>query len=438
MVNARRAAPDDRSAFSPPEPKSVAETGLEIGFLADLVLKVLYFQGNMAGTDICDVIKLPYIGVVDQVTEFLKREQMVEVKGGTGLNEAAYRLAITNKGSGRASEVLDRGQYVGPAPVPVTAYNKAMRRQTARRVAVNPQTVRTALSQLVLDDKVFDQIGPAINSGRSIFLFGPPGNGKTSIAESMGRIILNDGIMIPYAIEIDRQVIKVFDDVNHVRIEEDADQPLDQHRKSTKIDQRWVKIQRPVIIVGGELTLEGLDLVFDDAAMFYEAPYQLKANGGMFLIDDFGRQLVRPRDLLNRWIVPLEKRIDYLTLRTGRKIEVPFEVLIVFSTNLEPRDLVDEAFLRRIRYKIEIDDPSFENYREIFRRVCRAHKVDYDEQGLAYLLQEYYLKPKVKLRACQPRDIIEELLDIAAYQDVEPRLTPELIDLACRNYFVAI
>lgn len=438
MVNARHSALDDHAAFIPPEPKSVAETGLDVGFLADLVLKVLYFQGNMAGVDICEIVKLPFIGIIDQVVEFLKREQMVEVKGGAGLNEAAYRLAITNRGSVRAREVLERGQYAGPAPVSVSAYNKAMRRQTTRQVTVNPQTVRSALSHLVLDDNVFDQIGPAVNSGRSIFLFGPPGNGKTAIAESIGRIILNDDIMIPYAIEIDGQVIKVFDDVNHVRADESKEESLDLRRSQVRADQRWVRIHRPVIVVGGELTLEGLDLVFDDASMYYEAPFQLKANGGMFLIDDFGRQLVRPRDLLNRWIVPLEKRIDYLTLRTGRKIEVPFEVLIVFSTNLEPRDLVDEAFLRRIRYKIEIVDPSFENYREIFKRICRARKVAYDEQGLAYLLQEYYLKPKARLRACHPRDIIDELLDIATYREVAPALTPELIDLACKNYFVVV
>ncbi len=437
MVSARRAALEEHAGFVPLEPKSVAETGLGIGFLSDLVLKVLYFQGNMAGADICEIVKLPFIGVVDQIVEFLKREQMVEVKGGAGLNEAAYRLAITNRGSVRAREVLDRGQYAGPAPVALTAYNKAMRRQTARHVTVNPQVIRSTLSHLVLDDNVFDQIGPAVNSGRSIFLFGPPGNGKTAIAESIGRIILNDDIVIPYAIEVDGQVIKVFDDVNHVRADESEDEVPDR-RSQGKPDQRWVRIHRPVIIVGGELTLEGLDLVFDDASMYYEAPFQLKANGGMFLIDDFGRQLVRPRDLLNRWILPLEKRIDYLTLRTGRKIEVPFEVLIVFSTNLEPRDLVDEAFLRRIRYKVEIVDPSFENYREIFKRVCRSRKVAYDEQGLAYLLQEYYLKPKARLRACHPRDIVDELVDIAGYRGLEPALTPELIDLACKSYFVVV
>lgn len=427
---------EDHNGFFPVEPKSIADTGLDVGFLSDLVLKVLYFQGNMAGAEIAGVVRLPYIGVVDQVVEFLRREQMVEVKGGAGLNEAAYRLAITGKGSLRAREVLDRGQYVGPAPVSLAAYNRAIRRQASKPVQVNPTTVRNSLSHLVLDESVFDQVGPAVNSGSSMFLFGPPGNGKTSIAESIGRIILNDDILIPYAVGIDGQVIKVFDDVNHVRAEE-AREPEDL-RRPAKLDGRWVRIKRPVIVVGGELTMEGLDLVFDDAAMYYEAPFQMKANGGMFLIDDFGRQLVRPRDLLNRWIVPLDKRHDYLTLRTGRKIEIPFDVLIVFSTNLEPRDLVDEAFLRRIRYKIEIKDPSFEHYREIFRRMCRARKVKYDEQGLAYLLQEYYIKPKAKLRACHPRDIIDELLDIASYRGQEPSLTPELIDLACHNYFVQI
>jgi predicted ATPase with chaperone activity len=423
--------------FVPAEPKSVADTGLDMGFLSDLVLKVLYFQGIQVGTDIAATIKLPFLGVIDQAMEFLKREQLVEVKGGAGLSDAAYRYAITLKGGGRAREVLNRGQYIGPAPVPLAVYNRAVRRQTTQRVHVNPGTIRNALSHLVLNDTIMDEVGPSVNSGRSIFLFGPPGNGKTSIAESLGRIILSGSILIPYAVVVDGQVIKVFDDVNHVRAEEPKD-PLEPSRQPVRMDGRWVRIQRPVIVVGGELTLESLDLTFDDAAMLYEAPFQMKSNGGMFLIDDFGRQLVRPRDLLNRWILPLEKRVDFLTLRTGRKIEVPFEVLIVFSTNLEPRDLVDEAFLRRIRYKIEIGDPSFDEYREIFKRICRSRKVPYDEQGLSYLLQEHYIKPKSKLRACHPRDIIDELIDIAAYRELEPRLTPELIDLACSSYFVEI
>ena len=415
--------------FVPAEPKTIEETGLDIGFLSDLILKVLYFQGYRKGSDIAEVIKLPFQGVIDAVITFLVRERMVEIKGGAGVGRASYDFAITDRGGVRAREVLGRNQYIGPAPVNLQSYNKAIRRQTTQQIHVNPQTIRDALSHLVISSKIIDQVGPAVNSGRSLFLFGPPGNGKTSIAESIGRIILHNDIRIPFAVSIEGQVVKVFDELNHVRVEE-TESPL------ARVDQRWVRIRRPVVIVGGELMLESLDLIFDDTAMFYEAPFQMKANGGMFLIDDFGRQQVRPRDLLNRWIVPLEKRTDFLTLRTGRQIEVPFEVLIVFSTNLEPRDLVDEAFLRRIRYKVEIGDPSFEEFREIFKRICRSRKVAYSDEGLAYLLQEYYIKPQANLRACHPRDIVDEVVDIANYREVEPKLTPELLDLACANYFV--
>ncbi len=415
--------------FVPPEPKTIDESGLDIGFLSDLILKVLYFQGYRKGSDIADVIRLPFQGVIDTVITFLVRERMVEIKGGTGVSRASYDFAITDRGSMRAREVLGRNQYIGPAPVNLQSYNKAIQQQTTQQIHVNPQTIREALSHLVISNKIIDQVGPAINSGRSLFLFGPPGNGKTSIAESIGRIILHNDIRIPYAVSVEGQIVKVFDELNHVRVEETEAQ-------RERIDQRWVKIRRPVVVVGGELMLESLELIFDDTAMFYEAPFQMKANGGMFLIDDFGRQQVRPRDLLNRWIVPLEKRLDFLTLRTGRQIEVPFEVLIVFSTNLEPRDLVDEAFLRRIRYKVEIGDPSFEEFREIFRRMCRSRKIAYSDEGLAYLLQEYYIKPQANLRACHPRDIIDELVDVANYREVEPKLSPELLDLACTNYFV--
>jgi hypothetical protein len=244
---------------------------------------------------------------------------------------------------------------------------------------------------------------------------------------------------LPYAIEIGGMVIKVFDEVNHQRAPDAGDDNgNDLKTGRPRHDRRWIRIKRPVITVGGELTLETLDLVWDDTSKYYEAPFQMKANGGMFLIDDFGRQLVRPRDLLNRWVVPLEKRYDYLTLHTGQKIEVPFEVLIVFSTNLEPRDLVDEAFLRRIRHKIYVGDPTFDNFREIFRRECTKRDIPFDDEGLAYLLHEYYIKPGKPLRACHPRDLLDEILDIARYRDVAPALSRELIDRACRAYFVKL
>lgn len=425
--------------FLPPRPKSVQDTGLRLGFLADLTLKILYFRGDVSGADIAEEMRLPFTGVVDRVLDFLKRELLCEVKGSGGFGQSAYEYTITAKGITRTREILERGQYVGPAPVPLADYGIGIRRQPMLTRYIHPRHLRQALTHLVVEDEMMEMLGPAVNSGRSIFLYGEPGNGKTAMAESIGRMVLGSEMYVPYAVEIGGMVIKVYDEVNHQAVPESPAGNSGNHKPGQRrLDRRWIKVKRPVITVGGELTLETLDLVWDDVSKYYEAPFQMKANGGMFLIDDFGRQLVRPRDLLNRWVVPLEKRYDYLTLHTGQKIEVPFQVLIAFSTNLEPSDLVDEAFLRRIRHKIYVGDPSFDSFREIFKRECARYDIPFDKEGLAYLLHKYYVKPGNPLRACHPRDLVEEILDISRYLDVPATLSKDLIDRACRAYFVKL
>ena len=427
----------------PPEPSSISETGLGMGFINDLVLKIVYFYGNITGQQLAEVTKLPFLGVIDAALEFLKLEEYVDIIGAHGgFSERSFQYVIANKGRVKIGEVLARSQYAGPAPVPLDAYIEVVGRQSVGSMVVDGRTVREAFGHLVINQVMLDKIGPAANSARSLFLYGPPGNGKTTIAEGIAQM-MGGQILIPHAIEIDGQIIKVFDPLNHKPIEQPPAPPVSQAGFDGAVpssiaqpDRRWIMCKRPQVVVGGELIMEQLELIFDPISKVYEAPYQMKANGGLFLIDDFGRQKVRPQDLLNRWIVPLEKKVDYLALQTGKKLQIPFDVLIVFSTNLSPSDLVDDAFLRRIRHKIEVPNPSPDEYREIFKRVAKAKGIAYSDEGLRYLIQAHYLKLRRDLRACHPRDLCDQMLDESRYRGVPPTMTRELIDRAADAYFV--
>ncbi len=423
-------APQTPAIPLPPEPQTVEQTGLTVGFLADLALKTLYQRGQMTLGEISTSLGLPINGVIDRVMEFLKAEHLVEIRGGAGISSASYQYVMVDKGAEKAQEALARSQYIGKAPVPLATYIAAVQRQSITNLHVTPEELVRAFAHLVVPRELLAQLGPAVNSGKSIFLFGPPGNGKTTIAEVLVSLLKGE-VVLPYAIEIDQQVIKVYDQVYHRAVLEPA------QAERLRFDHRWVISKRPIVMTGGELTLETLDLIYDEQSKYYEAPFQLKANGGIFMVDDFGRQRVSPKDLLNRWIVPLEKRVDYLTLHTGKKIELPFDMLIIFSTNLDPADLVDEAFLRRIRYKIGIEAPSVAQYEEIFKRMCVRKNIEYRAEAMSQILAIYRQK-NLGLRSCHPRDILESLTDTARFLGQPPALSPQLIQMACDSYFVTL
>ena len=417
-----------------PEPRSIEETGINQGLIADLVIKTMYFTSYMSGQEISAEIRVPFYGVIDQVINLMKKEQLCEVSGTSGLGEAGYQYILTVKGMERAHQVLARSSYVGPCPVPLGKYIDALKVQTNRRPIINREVVENGLKGLIISEELLNQLGAAVNAGKSLFLFGAPGNGKTLLTERIATM-LGGNLAIPYAIEADGQVIQLFDLNSHRPAVPQGANENDSTRAEFP-DRRWVRVHRPVVIVGGELTMASLDLIYNETAGFYEAPFQLKANGGLFLIDDFGRQQVSPQALLNRWIVPLEKSIDFLTLKTGKKLQVPFELFLVLSTNLQPEDLIDDAFLRRIQNKLNVPDPTPQQFYEIFLAMCKSLNVPFDQHGFTYLVKKHYMEVGRPFRASQPRDLLRQLMGIARYRNVPPEMTPQLVDAACSTYFV--
>jgi hypothetical protein len=415
------AANSPASDLRPEPPVTVEDSGLDFGFLADLALKAVYADTSCTTERAAERLALSP-PVVDHLLQHLYRERLTEIRETIGPQNRRY--AMLDRGWERVRRLLDVNAYVGPAPVSLDAYSAMVCRQEGLRDAVTPDRVRAACGDLVLSDSTLQLLGVTANSRRSLFITGAPGNGKTSIARALHQA-LGGEIWIPRALAVDGNVINVFDSHNHVP----ADPP-----PSVPYDRRWIKIQRPLVIVGGELTIESMDLSYDPSVKFYEAPFQMKSNGGTLLIDDFGRQRVQPRDLFNRWIIPLENRVDYLTLHTGKKIQVPFEQLLIFASNLTSADLVEEAFLRRLGYRLVADSPSAETYGRIFRRSVEARRLRYDRRLLDLLLARYRDEQR-EMRACQPRDLIDRCADICHYENRPFILTEQLLERAWLYYF---
>lgn len=557
-----RLAAQDLLEFLPPIPQRIEDTGLPYGLLQDLVLRRLFLTSSTSGMDLCDALHLPWNGVVEILLANLYRDKLVEFKGGQGYGRPYFDYSLTELGRDRARDAMERCSYVGPAPVPLPVFVALVRRQTREVPRITRSDLEAAFHDMVLEPSFMERLGPAVNSVRSLFLYGAPGNGKTSVAERIATILKGE-IFVPHALEVDAQIIKVFDPLIHREVQplsgsanpyEDfekertpTDDELDMatlaghealaqlqglggleeleldenatvevslpqafrnmaiNRAATTLtanpgaqkqappgkqvagpgvkpsgpvargpqppppypappsprpeqgagatakrdegagvgivpvppfDRRFVLCYRPHVVVGGELTLEALDLTWNATSRYYEAPFQVKACCGMMLIDDFGRQKVHPTDLLNRWIVPLEKRIDFLTLTTGKKFEMPFELLVIFSTNLDPAKLVDEAFLRRIRYKLEIPNPSERIFRGIFRKECQKQGVRFEPASLEHLIQRYYLQTGRSFRGCHPRDILQLIVDLCKFAQLEPALSRRVLEQAAESYFV--
>ncbi|SEK73363.1 hypothetical protein SAMN05444354_102196 [Stigmatella aurantiaca] len=422
------ATPPPSHRFWPQQPRTLEECGLTVSMVEELILKAIFFAGEMRGMDIANRLKLP-TQLVDEIIEGLRRQKYLDIRGGgaSGVGKSTMIYQLTSYATDMLRQILDRNRYNGPAPVTVQEWVQAVRKQTIRGNRITREQMEDKFSDIIIRDYIFDGIGPAMNSGRAIFFYGPPGNGKTAICQRMVNCFEGD-IFVPHAILIDDFIVRIYDNILHRAIDDEPGQP--------PYDRRWVRCRRPMVVVGGELTMEMLDLVYSPEVKYYEASFQMKATNGILLIDDFGRQKVSPVDLLNRWIVPLESDTDNITLHTGKKVQVPFDVFAAFSTNLDPSDLVDDAFLRRVRYKLEVQRPDEEQFFQIFEDICHKRGVPYDAAMVEYLIDKHYRATGRVFAACQPRDLLDQVIDMANYLGIPPQLNPVLLDRAVRSYFV--
>lgn len=416
--------------FRPNDPISLADSGIPHTLIDSLILKRLLVSGQNSGRQLANEICISF-NILEELLQHLRVRQMIVHRGAAPLND--YYYSLSEAGQERAQQYMRQCAYVGPAPVTLMDYILSVEAQSIRNERAKAAQLKKAFRDISINESLFDDLGPAINSGAGMFLYGEPGNGKSTIAQRITQCF-SQQVWIPHAIYEDGQIIKLFDAAYHHVPNENADSAYGLE----SFDRRWVRVRRPTVVVGGELTIDALELRFDPNSKISEAPLQMKSNCGSLLIDDFGRQRIEPRELLNRWIIPLENRIDFLTLSTGKKIQVPFEQLIIFSTNLKPQDLVDEAFLRRIPYKIYMKDPTIEEFHRLFEIYCTKVDIDYNPIAVNYIVEKYFIAQKRRLRRCQPRDILWQVGNFCNYYDLKPELREDYIDRIMSSYLTPV
>jgi len=437
-ATAARAAPSNsllaalmnEEVYQPGPPLTLADAGLSESLVDSLVGKYLLVKGRASGRTIANHLCLPFC-ILEPRLQALRTRTLVTHAAAAALNDYVY--VLTDKGAQQAQNWMEACAYVGAAPVPLLDYVTSVEAQSIRAESPQREQLERSFAGISVDPRIFDKLGPAVNSGAGLFLYGEPGNGKTTLAERIA-LCFGQAIWLPYALIVDGQIIKLFDPACHRPIEHSENSVLN----GNDFDRRWARIRRPTVIAGGELTMELLELRHQAAKNFSEAPLQLKSNCGVFLIDDFGRQRIDPTELLNRWIVPLEKGYDFLTLPTGQTIQVPFDQMIIFSTNLNPKDLVDEAFLRRLAYKIHVKDPDPSEFRHLCKISAQTMEIDYDEAAIDYLIQKHYVEAKRGFRRCHPRDLLRHLRSYCAYFGLTIEIRPEYLDIVVDTYFTQV
>ena len=420
--------------FVPPVPESIDDLGVPQSMIEQLILKILYFRGDTTGRVLANMLGLNF-SVIAPIVEMMKRQHLLMAKSSLGVGDISSTFAMTEAARELSREYLDANSYAGRIPVPLEQYTVGVKMQRHKSDWLSREMLKHAFRHMVTNEATMSQLGPAVNAGKSFLIYGQPGNGKTFLAEGLFHIDC-EPIYVPFAIEYQGQIIQIYDPIYHQRLDEDEPEFTAFHRER-EFDGRWFKCNRPFIMTGGELTLDMLDLSFNPASKVYDAPFQLKANNGIYLIDDFGRQKVTPAEVLNRWIVPMERRIDFLTFRTGGKAQVPFECFLVFSTNLRPQQIGDEAFLRRIQYKMFVRSPEVPEFLMIFRNFCKAQKIECDERVLEEFIERHYLRTSKKFRRCHPRDVISHAIDLIRFERLPYELTAEVLHHAYDMTFVS-